>query len=172
MESKKEPKGLAADISKSIGRLNMQMANWAMTLQGSYENARIYSHIKKSTKSASSPPNPSPELPKRSGCRSGRRRSLRRRAARSANLRSTERNAGTPRTPAHPPSPVLDRHRPLPPPPPSRSAKGKKFLRCRKNIHSELSSITEIGTRALYITNLSFIKLPPPHIPYNPPSIH
>jgi hypothetical protein len=40
-QSKKEAKGLIGDVSKSIGRLNMQMANWAMSLQASYENASI-----------------------------------------------------------------------------------------------------------------------------------
>lgn len=54
VETKKEAKGLAADMGKSISRLNMQMANWAMTLQASYENARMLSHIQKSTRSASS----------------------------------------------------------------------------------------------------------------------
>ena len=52
VETKKEPKGLAADMGKSITRLNMQMANGAMTLQSSYENARTTTPIQKSTKSA------------------------------------------------------------------------------------------------------------------------
>jgi hypothetical protein len=135
-EAKKEPKGLAADMSRSISRLNMQMANWAMTLQASYESPRNPRLTQRSTRSALRPSSHwwQRVRPRRRTCSSGRRnqsaRAVRRRSLKNTRRKSTH--------PPRPPLPNRGRDRALPLLR-GGTKKGKRLLRCRKNIHNELS---------------------------------
>lgn len=140
-------------MAKSITRLNMQMANWAMSIQASYENARIHSNTQKSIRLACPSQNLLRQTPPRKNEYPSVRKekSRKRKVAKSGNPKRIVGKEDTPRPPHH--HPVLVHDRPLLPPRPllpNEKQKGNAFLRCRKNIHSELSSITETGPVPYY----------------------